>query len=227
MSESKSGAAKGAAKAKDPIPKERPSVKRLSDVELPVPVSDLDAGGKAVEFVVRAAWLRGTLEDTELSASGKDGWLKLRVSKSGTDVVLHGSLSVELQTPCARCLDPATFVVDKTVSFLAVPKSQLKKEAKQHDEDVEIAEEDDLIGYENDLLVLDDWLRDELLLESPMIPLCSEGCPGIVPLPQAASAPSTQEDKIGTDDSIDHEHIDHRLKPLLALRAKLKNSKQS
>ena len=30
-------------------------------------------------------------------------------------------------------------------------------------------------------MVLDDLVRDELLLGIPMIPLCSEGCPGIRP----------------------------------------------
>ncbi len=31
--------------------------------------------------------------------------------------------------------------------------------------------------------VLDDLVRDELVLEIPMIPLCSEACPGMSPRP--------------------------------------------
>ena len=37
----------------------------------------------------------------------------------------------------------------------------------------------DMLAYDGENLVLDDLVRDELLLAVPMIPLCSEACPGI------------------------------------------------
>ena len=57
---------------------------------------------------------------------------------------------------------------------------------------------------------LDELVRDELLLGIPMIPLCSEACPGIRP----ERAPSS--DAAGSPDDA----IDPRLRPLLRLKNK-------
>jgi uncharacterized protein len=64
-----------------------------------------------------------------------------------------------------------------------------------------------MIAYDGETLVLDDLVRDELLLGIPMIPLCSEACPGIQP--QLAS-----EQPVAA--AVDR--IDPRLQPLLRLK---------
>ncbi len=44
--------------------------------------------------------------------------------------------------------------------------------------------------YDGESVVLDDFVREALLLELPNFPLCSEDCPGIAPVPvEAGSAP--------------------------------------
>jgi len=61
--------------------------------------------------------------------------------------------------------------------------------------------------------VLDDFVREAILLEIPIFPLCSEDCPGIRP---------------ASSDVVDEEaepRVDPRLAPLGALRAKLAQSK--
>jgi len=62
--------------------------------------------------------------------------------------------------------------------------------------------------------VLDDLVKDELLLGVPMIPLCSEACPGMSPAPgsDVSASSSSQEGK----------EIDPRLLPLMAFRDKTK-----
>src|ERR1019366_4565512 len=100
--------------------------------------------------------------------------------------------SSTLVVPCSRCLEPTVVPVHEELSALAVPKggasasrgSKEKKDKKPKDaddlDDAELAsEEADVILYEGDHLVLDELVRDELLLGIPMIPLCSEACPGI------------------------------------------------
>jgi uncharacterized protein len=57
-----------------------------------------------------------------------------------------------------------------------------KARGERTDEDDELDPESaDTIAFDGDSLVLDDLVRDELLLGIPMIPLCSEACPGIRP----------------------------------------------
>ena len=63
-----------------------------------------------------------------------------------------------------------------------------------------------MIAYDGETVVLDDLVRDELLLGIPMIPLCSEGCPGIRPEQSEREAVAS---------------IDPRLRPLLGLKSKL------
>jgi|CZKU01.1.fsa_nt_gi uncharacterized protein len=188
--------------------------------EFSFPVNELDPGGKSFQLPVRAAWLRGALEGTSIGAPERDGELELRLSRSGTDVVVRGALSSELVVPCSRCLDPTVVLVREEISVLAVPKGagspagargpKDKKDKKPKDaDDLDAAdltsEEADVILYEGDHLVLDELVRDELLLGIPMIPLCSEACPGISP------ENSASEEGAG---------IDPRLLPLLKLKNK-------
>ena len=179
----------------------------MSDHEFAIPVRDLDAAGKPFRFPVRGAWLRAAFEGTEAQATGGDGELDVRLSRSGTDVVVHGRLRAELQVPCARCLEPAAVKVDQDVSILAVPGSALSARSGKGEEDAP-PEDADVIPYDGETVVLDDLVRDELLLAIPMIPLCSEACPGI----SAGLSSAEPEEKPG---------VDPRLRPLLRLKKTL------
>ncbi|MGH7330324.1 MAG: YceD family protein, partial [Polyangiaceae bacterium] len=155
-------------------------------------VSDLDASGKDYRFAVRPAWLRGILEGTEMKAGSRDGALEIRASKSGTDVVVHGTLTAELVTPCARCLKDALVKIDGPLSILLVPGKA--------GEDSELSpDQADVGSYEGETVVLDDVVKDEILLEIPMIPLCSEDCPGMSPglnqKPERESAAQEKEEE--------------------------------
>jgi uncharacterized protein len=172
--------------------------------ELQIPVTDLDAGGRSYRFVVRGAWIRAILEGHEATASGKDGLLAVRASKSGHDVVVHGTLDAELRLPCARCTEPFALPIHADVSVLYVPASALRARAGDgHVEDEMAADEADTLPYDGETVVLDDLVRDEIVLEVPMIPLCSEACPGM------SAAPAPEE-----------KGVDPRLAPLLRFKGK-------
>jgi uncharacterized protein len=186
----------------------------MTSHEFSFPISELDPGGKQFRRPVRTAWLREVLDGTAIGPSERDGELDVRLSKSGDDVVVRGSLSAVLVVPCARCLSPAVVPVHEELSVMAVPGAAAPKRDKRGgDDDDGEADVDpgeaDVIAYEGDILLLDDLVRDELLLGIPMIPLCSEACPGIRP-EQASSDASSAED----------ESIDPRLAPLLKLKTK-------
>ncbi len=156
--------------------------------EFEVPGSDLDAGGKSKEFVVRAAWVRGVLEGTDATTDGHDGTLEMRLSKSDTDVVAQGTLKVGLATECARCTKPVALTIDAQLTTLYVPAVKLPGHGKDGPDEYEFtSDEADTLPYDGDTVVLDDLVRDELLLEIPMIPLCSEDCPGIAHSPQGST----------------------------------------
>jgi uncharacterized protein len=179
-------------------------VRSMASHEFLVPARDLDAAGKQFRFDVRAPWIRGAVEGTNIEAAGRDGELDVRVSKSGTDVVVRGTITAELVVPCARCLQPASVVVREPLSALFVPDgaSAARHEAGEENEGVEEA---DVIPYDGETVVMDALVRDEILLGIPMIPLCSEACAGI--------RPETSKSAIDAG-------IDPRLRPLLGLAGK-------
>ena len=171
----------------------------MSEHEFTINVTDLDASGREFRLPIRPAWLLSVLEDHEAKPAKKEGLVDVRASKSGSDVVVHGTFRAELVVPCARCLDPVEVPVTSEISVLFVPDAQLKAEGGDEDGDLSEA---DTLGYAGDTVVLDDLVRDELLLEIPMIPLCSEDCPGMSPAPGIQKEPEAAG-------------IDPRLAPLL------------
>jgi uncharacterized protein len=190
--------------------------------EFSIPARDLDAAGKPFRFPIRAAWIRGAVEGTDVSATDRDGLFEARVSKSGNDVVLRGRLDAELVIPCARCLEPARVAVHEPVSALFVPSSTLRAEnagadrgkARDRGDDDDVAgtaDSPDVVAYDGETVVLDNLVRDEMLLALPIVPLCSEACAGIRLEPSAPAAPAAAPDEIG---------VDPRLLPLLSLKHK-------
>lgn len=178
--------------------------------EFTINVADLDAGGKAFTFDVRPEWVRGAFEGHEATTAGTTGKLAVRASKSGADVVVHGTLDAELSVPCARCLTPFDLPLHADLSVIYVPASSVKRSPDGETEELELSDEEaDTLPYDGDTVVLDDLVRDELFLEIPMIPLCSEGCPGMSPAPEQSK------------DETAEKPVDPRLLPLLRFGATL------
>jgi uncharacterized protein len=219
----------------------------MATSELKINVGDLDAGGKQFTFPLRAAWIRGVLEEHEATAAGTDGELDVRASRSGNDVVVHGTLKADLVVPCARCLTPVPLNIDQQISLLFVPgsvtpppvdpkaaaaakseedaatgKKAGKKKRKPELEEYEISsEEADTLPYEGELVLLDEVVRDELILETPIFPLCSDDCPGMsAPPGHVAEAGGSKSSAEAGDEADDpHANIDPRLLPLLRIKA--------
>lgn len=188
-----------------------------------IPIHDLDAGGRSVQFAIEPAWLRSALDGCETQPEGTKGLLDVFLSKSGTDVLVRGTIDVELQVPCARCLEPARLhprielslllepapepevttrvrkakglAVYERVPAVEKPKPGKKAQAKKEEEDEFETEDADRDTYEGEEVVLDRFVREAVLLESPIFPLCSETCEGIR-APQASEPPEPEPERI-------------------------------
>jgi len=179
--------------------------------QLTVSVKDLDEGVKDYSFPLEPSWLASALaeQDGKVEAPSPEmkdaGRLAVRLSKSGHDVVVQGQVRAKLRVPCARCLQPTDVPIDAEVTALMVPTSALRMPAGEHEL---TADEADVVPYDGETVALDDLVRDEILLAIPMIPLCSEDCPGMRPL---------SSDSGGSPEPA----IDPRLEPLRRLQSKL------
>jgi uncharacterized protein len=97
---------------------------------------------------------------------------------TGGEVRVHGRIRVELETECDRCLGRATFPIDAPFDLFYRPL-----EPGAFEEEVAIDEGEAEMGfYELPGLLLEDIVREQVLLQLPMQRVCSESCKGICPV---------------------------------------------
>lgn len=93
------------------------------------------------------------------------------------DIRLAGTFSAGLEVSCARCLEPVSRTVRREFDLLYRPQGS---DAGQEELSVTDAEAE--IGYySGDGLLLEDVLREQILLAIPMKVVCREDCKGLCP----------------------------------------------
>lgn len=93
------------------------------------------------------------------------------------DIRVVGKLDATMEVSCARCLDLVTHKVNWAFDLLYRPLG-----VDRRAEEVAISEADTEIGYyEGDGLLLEDVLREQVLLATPVKTICREDCKGLCP----------------------------------------------
>lgn len=116
---------------------------------------------------------------TPLFSEGRADLVKERHGKHEVvqDIRLKGKLETSLEVACARCLEPVVLPVKRSFDLLYRP---LGTDAGHEELSVTDAEAE--IGYyEGEGLLLEDTLREQVLLSVPLKALCREDCKGLCP----------------------------------------------
>jgi uncharacterized protein len=93
------------------------------------------------------------------------------------DIRLKGRLETSLEVLCARCLEPVVHAIDRSFDLLYRP---LGTDAGHEELSVTDAEAE--IGYyQGEGLLLEDTLREQVLLALPLKTVCREDCKGLCP----------------------------------------------
>lgn len=93
------------------------------------------------------------------------------------DIRLKGKLETSLEVACARCLEAVVLPVQRSFDLLYRP---LGTDAGHEELSVTDAEAE--IGYyQGDGLLLEDTLREQVLLSVPLKTVCREECKGLCP----------------------------------------------
>lgn len=101
-----------------------------------------------------------------------------KLKKIEREVSFSGFLEAPLVVTCTRCLKPFPFQVKGKVQVHFIPRA---KESSPGSE-VEITETDiEQEIYEDDRVDLYGPVRDQILLDVPLIRLCQEDCKGLCP----------------------------------------------
>jgi len=114
-------------------------------------------------------------ETVALDAATSPFQAQLKIKKVGTEVVVSGKIVTHAELQCSRCLKDFKSTLSFPFEVVFHPIEQLKEEEK-HELNVE---ELDMGFYSKDELDLLDLVKEQIMLNLPMKPLCDELCKGI------------------------------------------------
>ena len=114
-------------------------------------------------------------------------YVDLRLQAVAEGVLVSGEVRAEAVGECTRCLEPVSFDVDESFTELynyeidPRQKGGSKSGKKAALVEVEVGDEDEQLWMEGDLINLEAPIRDAVILNMPIHPLCSEDCLGLCP----------------------------------------------
>lgn len=110
--------------------------------------------------------------DTIAVPAGSDVVLDVRLESVTEGVYVSGTVAASLEGECARCLDPLTDEVTVEVAELFAYPDSVTDETTDPDELPRVADE---------RVDVEQVVRDALVLELPLAPLCRPDCAGLCP----------------------------------------------
>jgi uncharacterized protein len=115
--------------------------------------------------------------------------LDLRIESVAEGILATATIRTEASGECGRCLDAVYYDVDESFQelyeYVEDPR-QARKKNKPGKKRVNKTEEEDLDEdlvrqMDGELIDLDGAIRDAIILNLPINPLCSADCPGLCP----------------------------------------------
>jgi uncharacterized metal-binding protein YceD (DUF177 family) len=211
----------------------------VSSSRFVVSVADLENGPKEVSLSLSEAWLRDVLEPAGASPRGA-GSVTLELTKQGHEVMVRGHAKFGVTLPCVVTLDPVDFDLRPEIFLMLKPgpaerrggepsgakkrpgaadPKPIKRKKRSNAPSASAAEtapeEDEATRdtYQGDEIVLDDYVREFLLLELPLYP-------------RRPDLPSPEESLVSRPlaGPTSEKSIDPRLAPLAKLAERLRGA---
>jgi uncharacterized metal-binding protein YceD (DUF177 family) len=133
-------------------------------------INEIGAEGLPLNVAVTPDWVAAACPDLDARPGPKGLALVGRIEKMGEDFLLRANLRGEIETTCARCLEPAQVAINTPLAVTFV-----STEADKTDDD----EDPDVIALKGAEIDVGEEVRDEIVLAMPINPLCREACRGL------------------------------------------------
>ncbi len=133
-------------------------------------INEIGAEGLPLHVPVTSDWVAAACPDLDARPGARGLALHGRLEKMGEDFLLRAELRGDLETTCARCLEPAQVALNVPLAVTFV-----SREADKTGDD----EDPDVISFLGNEIDVGDEIRDEILLALPINPLCRESCQGL------------------------------------------------
>jgi uncharacterized protein len=140
---------------------------------------------------------------------------RLELHKTGSEIIINGSLDAEVGIQCSRCLKDLRLRMNVPVSVVYHPIEDMDEAGESHPARHALQNDEmDMEFYREGLIDLRDLLREQLILNTQMKPLCDDACKGLCPV-------------CGTDLNVSSCNCDIKeLDPRLAVLKKLFNDRK-
>ena len=121
----------------------------------------------------------------EVLAIAKDEPIEidLKIESVAEGVLATASVRTIASGECGRCLDPVEYDVDESFQelyeYTEDPRQARKKDKHKKREPEELDDEDEVRQMAGDVIDLDGPIRDAIILNLPINPLCDQDCQGL------------------------------------------------
>jgi len=146
---------------------------RVLDLEREPAEFDLKLAPGAIDFGEEA----GQVGDLATSGSAEVIHEHRGPKEIVSDIRLRGRFAGNFQVPCARCIEPVEISLAADIDLIFRP---LGADADVPERSI-TASETEIGYYQKDSLLLEDVLREQVLLSLPVRTLCKPDCKGLCP----------------------------------------------
>jgi uncharacterized protein len=100
----------------------------------------------------------------------------LELTKAHSEVIVVGNVSAEVELECSRCLKKFRHIMSVPIDVVYHPMEDIGTDRHELKDD-----EMDMGFYQGEELDLKELIREQIMLNIQMKPLCDENCRGICP----------------------------------------------
>ena len=115
--------------------------------------------------------------------SGEDIHVDMRLESVSQGILVSAQISAVADGTCMRCLEPLELQINRRIQELYryAPDKKVHTKAQRKAAEIDDLDVDEDLMLEGDEIDLEGPIRDAIVLDLPINPLCQEDCPGLCP----------------------------------------------
>ena len=147
--------------------------------DLKIGLNEIEESGYRLSCRKSKDWVNHIFRDIQtidFTFVGEIG-IQIDAFRTGTDVFLKGQFRTTIRTSCVKCLDDFDLPIEATFHYnlCASDEKELSLEKEINKADL------DFSCYQGDGIDVVPLLREQIILNVPVYPLCQEACKGMCP----------------------------------------------
>jgi uncharacterized protein len=115
--------------------------------------------------------------------AGEDIHVDMRLESVTQGILMSAQVSAIADGTCMRCLEPLELQIDRRIQELYryAPDKKVHTKAQRKAAEIDDMDEDEDLMLEGDEIDLEAPIRDAIVLDLPINPVCQDDCPGLCP----------------------------------------------